>query len=391
MPNQYITLPITTEPDALAQIAFDYLTTKFPGWAPSDGQLDTWLISALARQAAELTDVASDVPLSIFRYFGADLMNLPPLDAVAASVPTTWVVRDNAGYTIPAGTIAGIRDTAGILHAFAITADVVIPAGSASTTAGSVLLTATIPGADSTGLGANGVAMELVTSLDYVTSVTMTAMTSGGQDAEDDTTYLNRLTAELALQAPRPILPNDFAVFARNTAGVARALALDGYDAVLLTNGNARTVTVAIVDSSGNPVSSAIKAAVLTSLQAQREVNFLVYVIDPTYTTIDVQWDVNAYPGWDAGDITSRVNAAIAAYLSPATWGLPPFGDVNEWVQQSTVKINDLIVVVGRQDGVKDVNSVTIRTGVNPYAAADIALTGAAPLTEPGVQTGTVH
>lgn len=391
MPSSYVNLPTETDPDALAQLAFDYLQAKVPGWQPSDGQLDTWLITAIARQAAELRDVAADVPTAIFRYFGASLMNFPPLDAIAATVPTTWTASDTAGHTIPAGSLAGIRDSGGTLWTFQVTADVVIPNGSSSTTAGSVLLTATEPGVDASGLGANGQAMELVSSLDFITSVTMTASTSGGQDAEADDAYLNRLAADLALQAPRPILANDFAVFARNTAGVGRALALDGYDANTQTNGNARTVTVAVVDVAGNPVSSAIKSTVLANLQAQREVNFLVYVIDPAYTTIDVQWDVNAYPGWDPADVSSRINSAVQAFYSPSNWGMPQSGDQPLWIQRSTAYFRDLIVAIGKVAGVKDVNFARQRTGAAAYAEQDIALTGAAPLPLSGAVSGTVH
>jgi hypothetical protein len=51
-----------------------------------------------------------------------------------------------------------------------------------------------------------------------------------------------------------------------------------------------------------------------------------------------------------------------------------------------------LIVVVGRQQGVKDVNSVLARTGVNAFAATDINLSGSiAQLAKPGVISGTVH
>lgn len=388
MPETYIHPPVETEPDALAQIAYDYLQNKIPGWLPSDGQLDTWLIAALARQVAELRDVASDVPRSIFRYFGANLMSIPPLDAVSASVLTTWTMVDNAGHTIPAGTAVGVRNEAGVLQVFQTIVDVVIP--SASTTATNVTVLALVPGTEASGLGSNGTAMELITSLEFVSTVVQQATTSGGQDAETDDAYLNRLTADLSLQAPRPILPNDFAIFARNTPGVARALAIDGYDAVAMTSGNARTITVAVVDTTGEPVSAPTKAAVLASLQAAREVNFLVYVIDPTYTTIDVNVTAVAYPGYATADVAARIQSAIAAYLSPANWGQPPSVESPQWIQSTVVKTNDLIGVAYMQEGVKDITAVTQRVGAGAFAATDTTLTGAAPLTRPGVITPTV-
>ena len=42
------------------------------------------------------------------------------------------------------------------------------------------------------------------------------------------TSYINRLTAELQLLAPRPILPADFAALATSVTGVFRAMAIGG-------------------------------------------------------------------------------------------------------------------------------------------------------------------
>jgi hypothetical protein len=389
MPSVYISLPIETEPDNLAELAFGRLQTLYPDWAPSDGELDTWLISALARQASELRDVASDVPAAIFRYFGASLLNLPPIDSVAATINATLTMKDTTGYGLEAGSlVTGLRDASGTLQGYKNVDPIIVPPGSTSVP---VNLVATVEGSAGSGLGPTGTVMELITALDRVDNVTTLGASSGGLDAEDDLTYLNRLASELSLQAPRPILARDFAIYARNIAGVQRALALDTYDAVLGTYNNARTVTVALADPAGNPVSSLIKATVLAYLQAAREINFLVYVIDPTYTTIDVQWDVNAYSGYSSATITTAVNAAIAEFLNPATWGNPPFGDTLTWLQASTVTFRDLIGIVFRTEGVKDVNFVKIRTGAGAYLEQDIALAGAAPLPRLGAIAGAVH
>lgn len=388
MPSQYITIPFITDPDDLADVAFAYLQARYPNWEPHDGQLDTWLISALARQAAEVRDVASDVPVSIFRYFGASLIGLPPQDAVPAGVPVTVTAVDSAGYTIPSGSlVAGLRDANGTLQGFSNVNDIVIPALSSSVAA---TLTAIEPGLDSSGLGGIGAALELISALAAVSTVVATATSSGGLDAETDDDYLDRLAADLALQAPRPILPNDFAALARNIAGVGRVLAIDGYDAVALTSGNARTVTVALTDPSGNAVGSLIKTAVQTYLQAYREVNFLVYVIDPTYTVIDVTWDVDAWPGFSSATVQASVAASLAALFNPLNWGNPPFGDKNTWILQSTVKIDNVIAAI-KVPEVKNVNSVTMRTGVAGYAATDIVMSGPAPLPLAGASVGTVH
>lgn len=388
----YISVPIETNPDALAQLAFVNLQSRFPDWTPSDAQLATWVISSIALIGAELRDVASDVPAGIFRYFGKSLLNLPPIDAAPATVNVTVTMKDNVGYTLAAGSlVAGLRDANGTLRGFVNHLDIVIPPGATATTAGAVPLTALEEGVEASGLGNNGSVLELVTSLERVASVVATVTSSGGTDPETDDQYLIRLAADLQLQAPRPILPRDFAIFAKNIAGVGRALALDGYDAVAVTNNNARTITVAVADANGLAVASPVKTAVQAYLQASREVNFLVYVIDPTYTTIDTQYNVTMWPGYTDVQVRANISTALANYINPKRWGRPPFGPVDEWLQSATVKVNDVMVAIGNADGVKDVNTVQIRTGANAYAYADIALTGPAPLPLAGVtNNGTI-
>ena len=113
----YITLDVDTEPDDLEQIAFDYLQGVIPGWTPAEGNIEVWLIAAVARIASIVRDGVGNVPVEVFRYFG-QLVGLPPEEDVAASAVVTITAVDNAGYTIPADTQIGLRDTTGTLWAF---------------------------------------------------------------------------------------------------------------------------------------------------------------------------------------------------------------------------------------------------------------------------------
>lgn len=390
MPD-YVNVPIETDPDALAQDAFDFLGAKTGGtWQPHDGQLDTWQIEANARMAATLRDIASDVPPAIFRYFGK-LVNIPPIDATPATADTNWTLTDTLGHTIPAGIHLAFADAYGNLIEFQTAVDTFVPAGSSAAT--NVQIVATLDGSAGSSLGGPGAVMELLDQLSWVATngVTLVDATTDGTDAEDDDDYLSRLATNLQLMAPRPILPGDFAVLARNTPGVARSMAIDGYNPADGTNNNARFVTVAVIDEAGNPVSSTIRNTVQSSLLALRETNFQVPVIDPTVTTVDVIWDATMWPGWDLVDAKARINFAIRAYLDPSVWGNPLFGDTKLWFNVTVVKINDIIGIMKNVDGLRDVNSVTIRTGTDAYAATDINLAGAAPLAKAGAVDGTAH
>ena len=75
----YIEIPLESEPTDLAEDAFEYLEEQVPGWLPSPGNLEAWLVEANSLLAGELRDLAALVPDSIFEYYGASVLGLPPL------------------------------------------------------------------------------------------------------------------------------------------------------------------------------------------------------------------------------------------------------------------------------------------------------------------------
>jgi hypothetical protein len=389
---EYIAPPIVTEPDDLSAEAFAYLEDAIPGWLPAEGNLETWLIEALAQLAGELADVASAVPTAIFRYFGESILNLPPHPAAAATAQTTWTVAGTAGYTIPQGTLIAIPASGSDLAPFETSQDTII---AAPATSAQIVCVAAEAGTDANGLTGTP---ELVDALDFVSAISLDAPTGGGSDEESDEDYLNRLRELLTLLAPRPILPGDFAVMAKTVAGVYRATAIDLHQAgtpespatgpstpipPASADGVARCVTVAVVAEDGNPVAPAVKQSVANLLDAAREVNFLVYVIDPQYTTIAVDFTVKLFAQYDPTDAIARTVQAVTDYLSPAGFGVPPFGDQAAWINDNKVRYLEIAQVVNGVEGVNYIVSLTVNGGT-----ADIALTGTAPLPRPGAITG---
>ena len=391
MSSSYIPVPVDTTPSDLASEAFDYLQAKVPGWTPANGNLESWMIEALAMIAGELRELTALVPDSIFAYYGASILGLPPYPAVQATAMTTWTAVDQAGYTIPAGTVIAITPPASTEgYGFFVAADVVIPAG--SDVAAAVECHALEAGAAASGISGD---VAVIDSLVFITGVTLDAPTSGGQDAETDTAYLARLSALLTLLTPRPILPQDFAVLAqREVAGVSRAVAIDLYNPGPPVDTNCpRCVTVAICDADGQPCSADVKQEVDDLLQSEREVNFLVFVADPSYTTIDVSFDAVCYPDWDPADVQARVITQLQNYLSPATWGIPPYGDTTgrSWVNATVVRYLELSEQINRVDGVHYVNTLSLGVHGGAMGQADVALSGVAPLPLAGTITGTIE
>lgn len=380
----YLNPPLETDPDVLSDDAIEYLSTNIPGWEPNDGSLSVWMIMALARIAATATDVASAVPISIFRYYGETLIGLSPIDAVKATAETTWTMVDNAGYTIPAGTNVAYRTAGDEYVTFVTTEDVVVPPGALSTAAGEVVIEAVDEGTAGNDLGPGG--LELIDALAFVDTIVATAATVGGVDAESDEVYLSRLVTELRLLSPRPILPEDFASLARNIPGVQRAVAVDNYDPVANTFDNERMVAVAPVDAAGEALDAPTKADLQAYLDEMREVNFIVNIFDPTYTVVDVTFQFKVDKNVDPTGVAAASMAAVTDYLQPYNWGVDeddPYK--NTWTKVDHVYYNDIIAILYNIPGLRNVTTLLIN-GV----ADDLALAGAAPLTRPGVIDGTL-
>jgi len=232
--------------------------------------------------------------------------------------------------------------------------------------------------------------VDLLDPLDFVTVVTLNAVTTGGVDAETDDDYLNRLSAELTLLAPRPILPQDFALFTRSIPGAYRAVAIDLYDpGPPVVTPKDRCVTIASADINGNPVSASIKQQIDDLLQSNRELNFKISEVDPTYTTIAVTYSVKALAGQNLTSVKSDVDTALTNYLNPATWGVVGT-DPRSWNQTTTVRYLELAQVINQVQTVDYIVSFTFGIQGQALGTADVSLAGVAPLAKVGTLTGTV-
>lgn len=381
--GNYIQLPVTTNPDTLNANALDYIAQQIPGWVPRDGHLEVWVIQALARMVAETATVASSVPLSIFQYFGQNLLGLNPIVGAPAAMQSTWTLTDTLGHTIPAGATVAYPVTPTTTALFSVAASVTVPAGQSTTAAGAVTLIAEQVGSVNNGLPATNLIM--VDNLAWVSNVASTTITSGGANAETQTAYLTRLRGQLALLSPRPILAADFAAIALSQPGVYRAAALDGYNPADGSSNNPRMVAVGVTDNLGNALTTSQNTTVANALQALREVNFVVNVIPPTYTTINISAQIVALPGQNINTIQTTAAGALTAFLNPANWG----GPSPLWHNTPTVRQLAVVGVLSALSGVAYVSGVQLSAGGGSLQAADVALSGPIPL--PRVGTITVN
>jgi len=236
--TSYIGVPVTTDSNALIQTALSNIVDSIPGWIPREGNLEVLLLEQFALMAADAATVASTVPDSIFTYYGS-LIGITPNAGVATQINVTWSLLTPAGtggITYPAGTnVIFYYNGAG--YEFQLVNDLTFAIGVQTVT--NVLMQASDVGAAYnfyTVVPSGQIYLNLVNPDSSTASIVVTATPAtntslaAGVDPESSSAFLNRLTAELQLLAPRPITPYDYSIYSQNVDGVYRALSLDAYN-----------------------------------------------------------------------------------------------------------------------------------------------------------------
>lgn len=368
----YLRAPVDTDVQTLIDRALDRVASQLSGWVPREGHLEVVILEEMARMVVETALVAADVPDRIFSAYGRALQDIEQgAGAPATGTLQVTVIADD-GWNLPGGTLVAWDVTGDERVFFTTDENLTIEPGVMSGTVG---ITAEQFGEQGNGLGP-GTAV-LIDFFAFVDDVTFTVETAGGEDVETDGAYRDRLTEELRLQAPRPILPDDFAVLARRTPGVHRALVLDLYDPSDGSSNNPRMVTLVPVDQDGGPSGSTVVTDLVADMEARREINFVVNTMEPDYTQIVVVFEVQVRDGFAPGEVVDDCEAAIEGWLSPAFWG---GGDLSppRWDLVDTVRYLEAASVLSSVEGVEFVATLTLNGGT-----ADVPLSGDAPLPAP--------
>lgn len=146
--------------------------------------------------------------------------------------------------------------------------------------------------------------------------------------------------------------------------------------------GNEREVTVCISDATGNALNSDTLAAEQAYLENLREVNFIVNVVSPSYTTVYVTVTVSPSPGYSTATVQANVQAALLNYLNPSNFGLPQ-GALTGWNNSQTVHLSRLATVIQNASGVDYLQPGTLAVGTSASpgdTTTDLQLGGAFPL-----------
>lgn len=224
--TDYILEPLDTDTESIFQDFVDFIQGYYPEWDPSEGQLDVLIARFFAMQIAYTADMASRVQRAIFRYFGSSLAGILPLDgsAATATVVFTFSAGRTQQNTLSQGALVGLTDRDGDSQIFALLDDLVVEAATATASAIVQAIELGESGNNLTGT------VEMVEMVDWIDSIEVDGYSAGGSNPEEDDVYIERLTQNLALMAPRPIIAYDFAMLAQNISGVWRAAAIDNFN-----------------------------------------------------------------------------------------------------------------------------------------------------------------
>lgn len=357
---------------AIYEIAEGEFQTAFPDWTPREGHTEVALMEALALEVSELIFAINRLPGAItevmLQLFGVERDEGAPATAVARIHAS-----DTLGHVVPAGTRLRYR-FAGDLDPSEFTTDDALTIASGSTY-GDVAITATENGTRAHGV-ADGATLDVLDAIVFIESAEIETPPSGGREPESAVDFLDRGIQVARRLTSTLVLPDHFTAHALENPSVGRATTIDNFDPGVpdgQPGEHPGNVTVAVADENGAALSTAVKDALRVEMEDASLAALIVHVADPNITTVDVTATLVRHNDYTDADVQAAAVAALEAYLSPATW---------PW--SATVRRNELIALLDGVDGVDYVDTL-----VAP--AANVALTGVAPLADAGTLTITVN
>jgi hypothetical protein len=270
-------------------------------------------------------------------------------DAVQATATATLVrtAADAAAgaRTVDAGTEFDLQGLDGKPVAFQTVADVTFAAADTSET---VELIAVLGGT-----GGNGLSTVLgpAQTVAWYQSLTPTAPSSGGEDPEDDDTYLNRGADTKPGRSFTIVRPDDLARFLRNQPGVDRAQVINNYDAAAGTENTGGHMTAIPITADGSAFSTGAMNTLRAAAQEITVTDGTIHIIGPTDTPVSVEFEGVAVGGFDSADVQARAKQAIRDFLDRARFGDPEFGDERLWLDVRVIRYQDLVTVLNNVQG----------------------------------------
>lgn len=344
---------------------------NIPGWVPREGNTEVVIFEGVALEVSEGIAAVNRVPGAVVQA----ILLLAGVDRDFGAAPiasASFTVADTLGHTIPAGTRLYLTLDDGTTVVFLVeTPGLDIPPGSST---GTVSIIGDVFTASANGIVA-GVPLLMADPVPYVESVVLATDVADGRDRESDNEWRDRGVARLSRLSDALVVPRHFESAALERPEVERALAIDLFDPSQVGNPGDHPghITVAVLGENGATLSTEAKDAIEQDLEDAAVAVLDVHVVDVVIDTVPFAIQVHLQSGFVSASVITAVQDAVAAYVDPLTW---------QW--GSVIRLNEMIALADRVDGVDYVGTVTI-DGV----AADYALSGASTLPKAGTVTVT--
>lgn len=338
--------------------------SRAPEWNPLEVSPAVIYAQAILTAGAELIFALNRLPGAVLEALATRGYQLPRDTGAPAAATMTFIVADLDGHVLPAGTRIAL-DLDGELVTFTTDTDAAVAAGNDTAEVGIT--------ADDVGTAPNGIAagspVQVIDSIAFLDEASLATDVAGGRDPETGEAYLDRLAARLQRQTQVLTVASQFEFAALEVPGVDQALGIDRYDPAVgpAPGDNLGHVTLALA-AAGAAVPVDVKNAVAAAVGPATQGGLITHLIDPTVTDVDVTMTVHRDGTLDDAAAAAAVQAALEAYLDPATQQLG---------SRATVFVHELEFVARSVPGID-------RVVVTTVPAADQALPGDAPLAAAG-------
>jgi hypothetical protein len=373
MPDYILAAGSTPTAAEILQGMIDDYQARVPGWRPNEGDPLTIFMAIIALRHSVLLNIFQQVKAGVYVDFGTSVAGVPFRDATYATVDaqaTIGAAFVGEPHEIPAGLRVQLEGPEGPVG-FQVAEAVNTLAGEPTAT---IVLRAEEPGSEGSGLTGE---VKIADPREWLQSITLLSDTAGGEDAESEASYRDKLVRKERRDSPTIITAVDGEEAILEIPGVGRCLILNNYVPKIgeepAKEGVPGAFTIVPLDPAGENVSGPIKAECLAVVEAERLLDLQGYVIDPTRTNIAVAYHFTVNPGWDPAGVKTAADAAVTQYLSNASWGnTSTAGGVTNWEEDLLVRYGELYTVLNNVQGLNHVTALTI----NGVANADAVLAG---------------
>lgn len=342
------------------QAIFDASLTKFlelaPTARPRNGSVEAILLEAIATATADGIYAANRViTLVVEAILG--LYDVARFDGTSAAGVVTLTLDGTRTLTVTEGQRLLDPGTGLVLLVTADTSGV-----SVSTLA--IPVQTEEPGGAGNSI-TTGTAVDLLDSIPYAVSASVTTTLSGGADAESDTAYIDRVSARLARVTSSLGMPEHFTAYCLEDVRVNRATAIDLYQPGGTVGSDAGHITEYLYGYSAQ-LSAPIREELRAAMHAISSSLVTIHVEPASLVTQAVTYEVTALSGYDAGDLETTIDAALTAWMNPNDW---PWGE--------DIRPTDIIALLADIPGVDFVDAVTVPATTTAVAAHQLATIGA--------------